>query len=91
MKDVKLNLECNCGCQSELVITEFDEESGLYTVGNKIGGWSASQQGILWTIKHRLKFIWFVLRGKEFYLYDIVVEKEDLVEFLNNSLKELDK
>lgn len=92
MKDtrLKLNLECDCGCQAELVIAELDEEAELYTVGNKIGGWYASQQGILWTIKHRLKFIWFILMGKEYFLYDIVVPKRDLVEFLNNSLKELD-
>lgn len=93
MKDtrLKLNLECDCGCQSELVITEFDKEAGLFTVGNKVSGWFSSQQGILWNINHRLKFIWFVLRGKEFYLHDIVVEREDLVKFLKDSLKELDK
>ena len=90
MKDIKLKLECDCGCLSELVITKFDEDNEVYTIGNKISGYNSAQEGFWWIIKHRLKFIWFILSGKEYFLYDIIVQKRDLVQFLKDALVEIE-
>jgi hypothetical protein len=73
----KFYLECVCGCG----IFSVTGEDG-YTLLNYHANAFGEKQTNSWDIfKRRIKFAWSILRGKEFLLYDIILEEGKLQEF----------
>ncbi len=73
-------IQCKYGCHNGLIFTwEKDEESlWINVVESK---WYSSQRGLLRRIKEKLRRLWFVLRGKEYSLFEMVVDGDKLEEF----------
>lgn len=73
-------IQCNCGCHNGLIFTWEDDVESLWinVVESK---WYSEQQGVLKRIKEKLRRLWFVLRGKEYSLFEMVVEDNKLEEF----------
>jgi hypothetical protein len=82
MKENKFNIECECGC-AILSFADFtDEPNEKYIIMSHYGSTFAEKQmGVFETIKRRVALAWHMLTGKEYRLYDIVIEKEKFKEF----------
>jgi len=73
-------ISCDCGCGSGLLwnATKFDKEDEQYFVYLTENSWYAKQTG---RIKPYFKRLWKALRGKEYYLTELVMKKSEVVEF----------
>jgi hypothetical protein len=75
--------KCYCGCG----IIEFekldweDSKERCLNISYYGSVFYEKQGGVLWTIWHRIKFAWSILLGKEFRLYDVIVDDKELVAF----------
>jgi len=78
MEEKRFFIPCDCGCN----IMEFDyfDEEEMF-ISNYVSTFYEKQDQIFGNILRRIKFIWFILRGKEFHLYEVVIRKEQLQEF----------
>lgn len=77
---------CNCGCGEGFVIKfcfEYDDDDRVY-ISTVTPGFYAHQCGFLERIKRRIKSAWFMLCGKEFYLHEIVLDREQWHEFVKS-------
>lgn len=82
-----LLVNCNCGCDEAIQLKklkEYDDEYYLSLITSKF---SAKQCGIFRTIGHRINLAWKMLRGKEYLLTEVVLNKEEF-EHLKDILKE---
>ena len=78
----KVNVFCSCGCGKGFrVIFRFDDEDDFVGISTVIPGFFAKQSSIFNIIRQRFKAAWFMLRGKEYCLHDIVLTKKQWVEF----------
>ena len=79
----KFICECSCGC-SELQFDQWKDD-GISFISLVVPAWHASGYT---GFKNALKIIWTVLRGKQYYFYEIVIEDNDtlrrLKEFVAN-------
>lgn len=83
-KDKKdLIVTCRCGCEESMRIKViYDEDCDDYTCLSYLNGnFYKDQQGAWTCFKQKLKKIWCILRNKDFYYSDIILTKEDWVEF----------
>jgi len=70
-----------CDCYCNIIAIDFiDEKDGCLYVSNYVSSFY-EKQGILSNLANRIKLLWFILRGKEFSLYDVVIDKEMLQDF----------
>ena len=71
---------CDCGCGSGLhwKASQWDDEDKQYFVSLIESSWDARQTG---RAKPYFKRLWKAIRGKEYYLTELVLTKEDVVEF----------
>lgn len=82
---------CKCGCGEGFVVNFYlVGDSGCVFVNTATPGFTAEQRGIWDTVKKRIKAAWFMLRGKEYVLHDIILYKDDWKDFLK-TLNEFDK
>lgn len=86
---------CNCGCNQALQITKFnyaDEEDidEDYYLSITAGLFSERQRGIFKTIGHRIKLAFKMLLGKEYLLCDIILNKQEIKDFIK-SLENIQK
>lgn len=84
MKD-NISVFCNCGCDDGFRIRfRFEGDDDLeYVYMNTItSGFAAHQTSFLRRMTRRIRAAWFMLRGKEFYLHDIVLTKEQWNDFV---------
>jgi hypothetical protein len=78
-------IECDCagGC-SILKFADLDEdnesEDSLFGIEHYATSFGYKQVGIFDTIWHRIRFAWYILRGKEFFLYDVVLDYKNLLK-----------
>jgi hypothetical protein len=69
-------VSCLCGCG--LLKFDYDEDIGL-DLSYNIPAFYAFQE-IPWNrFKRIVKMVWYIIRGKEFYLYDILLENKERV------------
>ena len=84
----KFVYECSCGC-AELQFDQWKDD-GMAFISYVIPAWYASGYTGL---KNALKIIWTVLRGKQYYFYEIVIDDNDTLrrfkEFVAN-MQEID-
>lgn len=82
-------VNCNCGCDEQINIRRFDDnESTEYFLSICEPVFYTKQNGIFKTIKNRFKSCWRILRGKEYLLCDLSLNKQQIKE-LENKLKEI--
>ena len=76
----ELIISCDCGCGSGLLwnATKFDEEDEQYFVYLTEHSWYAKQTG---RIRPYIKRLWNALRGKEYYLTELVMTKSEVAEY----------
>lgn len=81
-KDNKeLIVSCSCGCDEGVRIKiEQDDEYYAYQSFTN-GNFFKEQHGIYGVLKEKIKKIWAIIRNKDFYYSDIVMNKEDFQEF----------
>ena len=83
---------CECGCGNGFLVSLlFDDEEGYVTISTTTSGFMAMQGGVLETIKNRIKSAWFMLRGKQYYLHDVILDKSEwkqFVKFINHIEKD---
>ena len=78
-----ISLLCNCGCGSGLqIIFRIDNDKDYAYITTLTSNFYAGQRGIWEMIWHRIKAAWFMLCGKEYYLHDVVLSKEQWNEFV---------
>ena len=81
-----INISCNCGCGDGFSFTfriEDDDEIDWVYLSTFTSGFYSMQCNLLTILKRRIRAAWFMLRGKEFYLHDIVLTKEQWNDFVN--------
>jgi hypothetical protein len=92
--DKTIILPCDCGC-GILKLTKFDDSDVsfddmpyLFELYSSL--FYEKQGNIFSLLWQRIKGAWFMLNGKEFHLYDIVVQKDKFKEFADfvDSIKE---
>jgi hypothetical protein len=82
MLDKKMTVSCNDGCK--MIKFEYSKEDNWLAIEAYISYFYAKQDGIWSTIKNRLKMIYYILTGKEFLLYDIILLGNEIEDFKNN-------
>lgn len=79
-KDLIVTCECDCDEGIHLHINHEDEDCYGYQCFTN-GNFYRDQYGILGTLKNKLKKIWAIIRNKDYYYSDIVMNKEDFEQF----------
>ncbi len=78
-----INILCYCGCGNGFqIIFRLKEDEDFAYMGTLTSGFYAEQRGIWRTISNRIKAAWFMLRGKEYHLHDVVLSKDQWNEFV---------
>lgn len=86
-------VNCNCGCEEALQIKHYKYDDEIktedeYYLSLHAGKFITEQRGVMGTIWRRIKAAWKMLRGKEYYLSDIVMTETEFKEFIDR-LEEL--
>ena len=75
----KIKCECDCGCGEEIRITKLsDEYSTDYFIAIATENFYSKQDGIIKTIKNRIKIAFNILRGKEYRMADLTISEADI-------------
>lgn len=83
-EDKRLFLPCRCGCGIVEFFRDKDEtEDTLYLEYYPIGFYAYQRP-----LRKRIKAIWNLIIGKEYRLFDIVVEYEDFKKVVDNIEKQ---
>jgi hypothetical protein len=89
----KLSIDCYCGC-GVLRIVDYntkEDRDGGYGIIYYAESFYSKQDGIFRTLWNRIRFAFNILRGKEFFLYDIMMNEkqyQELKDFVNQPIKE---
>jgi len=85
----KVLLECGCGC-GFLQLGQFDDGEELYLDYN-IPAFNAYQNGMWDRFKRASSIIWTILRGKEYTLFEIVLDTKSDVHAFKNFVSQIDE
>jgi hypothetical protein len=80
-KSIEFDLECICGCTS-LKFMSYPEDKQV-CITQYVSNFYVKQNGMFSELWKRIKFAFHILMGKEFYMYDLVIEDEKIAEFKN--------
>ena len=74
-----MNFYCKCGCGSEVVLKCHKDGSyvSMQLVSDNFYAYQKNK------FIEKLKRIWFVIIGKEYCYFDIVMEEDDVLAFKN--------
>lgn len=80
MKENEFITFCKCGCDNGIVLKadNEDEEVSLQIVSDNF--YSMQNKGKM-SIKEKFKRIWYIIKGKEYCYFDILIGKDELQEF----------
>lgn len=90
-----LTVNCECGCEQAISFVRYEEKiDGKpvydYYINFSVGLFYERQRGIFKIIKNRLKICWNILRGKEYRLFDVNINKAEINKIIS-SLEEMKK
>lgn len=78
-----IDLHCKCGCGDSFSITfRIEDDKDYAIISTLTAGFYAHQLGFWDRIKRRIHAAWFMLRGKEYYLHEVILTKEQWNEFV---------
>ena len=80
-----INIYCNCGCINGFSFTfriEDDDDLDYVYLSTFASGFYAYQCKFLKILKERIKAAWFMLRGKEYHLHEVILTKEQWDDFV---------
>lgn len=85
---------CRCGCGDGFVVKfrySCDDQMYIY-LETVYSGFYAKQNGFFQAIKSRIKAAWFMLRGKEYLLHEIMLDKREWNRYVDevNKVGKLD-
>lgn len=89
MKDI--NIRCKCGCgEAFQIIFRVDDEEDYAIISTLTAGFYMHQTDFFGRMKRRIQAAWYMLMGKEFYLHEVVLDKAQWNEFVDeiNKCKE---
>lgn len=80
MKENEFITFCKCGCDNGIVLKadNEDEEVSLQIVSDNF--YSMQNKGKM-SIKEKFIRIWYIIKGKEYCYFDILIGKDELQEF----------
>lgn len=84
MKDVVKLIECDCGCS----LLKFMEDDDLIYISHYALSFYSKQDGFWKNLAHKIRFLWAILIGKEFHLYEVIVKKEEFFKKMEDFLNE---
>lgn len=71
---------CNCGCGNGVVL-KFDNEEDELSVQLVSDNYYTIQTKGKMLFKEKVKRIWYIITGKEYCFFDILMDKNDLQRF----------
>ncbi len=71
---------CKCGCGNGVVL-KFDNEDNEFSLQLVSDSFYFRQDKGKMSFKEKLKRIWYIIRGKEYCYFDILIDKNELQEF----------
>lgn len=74
---------CECGCDEGVHLTISNKDGEKYYAYQCFinGNFYRDQYGIFGTFKNKIKKIWAIIRNKDYYYSDVVMNKEDFEQF----------
>jgi hypothetical protein len=86
----RIYVNCDCGCSS-LEIGQFKEKEGYSEVfiSHKTDSFYSHQRPGLNRFKEMVKMIWYILRGKEYYFYEVILSSREQIIAFKKSVAEL--
>ena len=86
MKENEFVTFCNCGCGNGIVLKadNEDEEVSLQIVSDTF--YIMQDKGKI-SLREKIKRIWYIIIGKEYCYFDILIDKDELQEFTDKYLK----
>ena len=88
-----ITARCKCGCDDGFKVDFFVEADDPFVVVSTVtSGYHAKSRGLIRVIAERIKAAWFMLRGKEYCLHELILEPKqwkEFVEDINNVNKEM--
>jgi len=88
-KNIFIRCEDHCG---NLTIDRWDEDEFTeYFVSYNVPAFISSQHDLWYEFKEKLKFLWLVLTGKEYRLYELILHKDNFEEFINAGKELIDQ
>lgn len=80
MKENEFVTFCNCGCGNGIVLKadNEDEEVSLQIVSDTF--YIMQDKGKI-SLREKIKRIWYIIIGKEYCYFDILIDKDELQEF----------
>lgn len=82
--DKELVITCDCGCDNGIHFkVDRDDETDMYCIMAFMNGnfYRDQNEKILSVIMKKLKKIWAIVRNKDYYYSDIIVNKQEYEEF----------
>lgn len=75
----KIVVECDCGC-SVISLQVFDEKDETFVMSHFYSSFYSKQEDTWEILKRKAQMIWFIITGKEFRLYDVILSKENALQ-----------
>ena len=91
-RDKVIKVDCGCGCSS-IEISQWRDREGYAEVfiSHKIQSWTSHQSPWWYHFKDCVKIIWNVIRGKEYYFYEVVLDNKKQISDFKKAVAELDE
>lgn len=93
MNNHRLTVRCKDYCSViEVDTEEMDGENGYILMNHYVSSFYSKSDSLLSNLWRRIEFAWFILIGKEYALYEIVIERDqylNLFYFLNQSISKV--
>lgn len=81
LKGQSLIVNCNCGCGKGIEFRVNKDEDDYASLSLISSDWYANQLSGWDIFKEKIKKIWFILRGKDYYYSEIILNKDEWEEF----------
>ena len=83
-KNVIINSDCGCGAAFNIAIRlDRIDDDGFVVVETLVPGFYAHGLNTIAIIKYRVKAAWYMLRGKEYNLHEVALDKKHWNEFVD--------
>lgn len=79
-----VSVMCHCGCSNGMMIKlRITDDEEIICLESLVSGFFAHQTGLFQRIKRRIRAAWFMLCGKEYSLHEVMLSKEEFIEYVD--------